>query len=57
MIPVGGDFSGLSTGEYDMSTLTDLKRCFATFANLFSSVSTQGVGVNQITAVDCGADM
>lgn len=41
----------------DMSMLTDLKLCFATFAILFSSESTQGVDVNQVTAVDYDTDM
>ena len=36
----------------DMSMLTDLKLCFATFSILFSKESTEGIDVNQVTAVD-----
>ena len=36
----------------DMNMLTDLKLCFATFGILFKPESTEGVDVNQITAVD-----
>ena len=41
----------------DMNMLTDLKLCFATFGILFKPESTEGVDVNQITAVDYDADM
>ena len=36
----------------DMNMLTDLKLCFATFGILFKPESTEGVNINQITAVD-----
>ena len=41
----------------DMSMLTDLKLCFATFGILFSKESTEGVSVNQVTAVDFDENM
>ena len=35
-----------------MNMLNDLKLCFATFVILFKNESTEGVDINQITAVD-----
>ena len=40
-----------------MSVLTDLQLCFATFAVLFSSESTSGVGEGAVTAMDYDASL
>ncbi len=40
-----------------MSVLTDLQLCFATFAILFSKNSTEGIKEGQITAINCKTDL